>query len=72
MDLALNNLQRLIHHKTQPTNQPTNLQTYAFIHPAKDLPEIYVDHFKNLVWFGFRFFNGISTITGYLMSKPSL
>ena len=24
MDLALNNLQRLICHKTQPTNQPTN------------------------------------------------
>ena len=26
MDLALNNLQRLICHKTQPTNQPTNHQ----------------------------------------------
>ena len=26
MDLALNNLQRLICHKTQPTNQPTNQQ----------------------------------------------
>ena len=25
MDLALNNLQRLICHKTKPTNQPTNL-----------------------------------------------
>ena len=24
MDLALNNLQRLICHETQPTNQPTN------------------------------------------------
>ena len=24
MDLALNNLQRLIGHKIQPTNQPTN------------------------------------------------
>ena len=24
MDVALNNLQRLICHKTQPTNQPTN------------------------------------------------
>ena len=24
MDLALNNLQRLICHKTKPTNQPTN------------------------------------------------
>ena len=24
MDLALNNLQRLLCHKTQPTNQPTN------------------------------------------------
>ena len=24
MDLALNNLQRLICHKIQPTNQPTN------------------------------------------------
>ena len=23
MDLVLNNLQRLIYHKTQPTNQPT-------------------------------------------------
>ena len=23
-DLALNNLQRLLYHKTQPTNQPTN------------------------------------------------
>ena len=23
MDLALNNLHRLIYHKTQPTNQPT-------------------------------------------------
>ena len=27
MDLALNNLQRLICHKTQPTNQPTNQST---------------------------------------------
>ena len=24
MDLALNNQQRMIYHKTQPTNQPTN------------------------------------------------
>ena len=29
MDLVLNNLQRLIRHKTQPTNQPTNIyQTF--------------------------------------------
>ena len=28
MDLALNNLQRLICHKIQPTNQPTNQPTY--------------------------------------------
>ena len=27
MDLALNNLQRLIYHKTQPTNQPTKQPT---------------------------------------------
>ena len=27
MDLALNNLQRLICHKTQQTNQPTNQPT---------------------------------------------
>ena len=27
MDLALNNLQRLIYHKKQPTNQPTNQPT---------------------------------------------
>ena len=27
MDLALNNFQRLICHKTQPTNQPTNQPT---------------------------------------------
>ena len=27
MDLALNNLQRLICRKTQPTNQPTNQPT---------------------------------------------
>ena len=25
MDLALNNQQRLIYHKTQPTNQPTKI-----------------------------------------------
>ena len=25
MDLALNSIQRLIYHDTQPTNQPTNL-----------------------------------------------
>ena len=29
MDLALNNLQRLICHKIQPTNQPTNKGCYA-------------------------------------------
>ena len=28
MDLALNNLQRLIRHKTQPTNQPTVFHTF--------------------------------------------
>ena len=28
MDLPLNNLQKLIPHKTQPTNQPTNQSTY--------------------------------------------
>ena len=28
MDLVLDKLQRLICHKTQPTNQPTNHQTY--------------------------------------------
>ena len=31
MDSALNNLERLISHKIQPTNQPTN-QTKSFIH----------------------------------------
>ena len=28
LDLALNNLQGFISHKTQPTNQPTNLLDY--------------------------------------------
>ena len=28
MNLALNNLQRLICHKTQPTNQPTNQHVF--------------------------------------------
>ena len=32
MDLALNNLQRLICHKTQPINQPTNL--WKGMHPT--------------------------------------
>ena len=27
MDLALNNLQRLIYYKTQPTDQPTKIKT---------------------------------------------
>ena len=31
MDLALNNLQRLICHKIQPTNQPTNLSIYLCV-----------------------------------------
>ena len=40
MDLALNNLQRLVCHKIQPTSQPTNqppIDTYVFIYPAKIL-----------------------------------
>ena len=31
MDLALNDLQRLICHKTQPTNQPTNPISWLYI-----------------------------------------
>ena len=30
MDLALNNLQRLLCHKTQPTNQPTTIDIISF------------------------------------------
>ena len=33
MDLALNNLQRLICHKSQPTNQPTNQPLHHGIFP---------------------------------------
>ena len=32
MDLALSNLRRLICHKTQPTNQPTNKQNQMIIY----------------------------------------
>ena len=35
MDLALNNLQRLICHKTQPTNQPTSSITIPCIREGK-------------------------------------
>ena len=38
MDLALNNLQRLIYHKTQPTNQPTKVsQNFWFTLVGMDL-----------------------------------
>ena len=35
MDLALNNLQRLICHKTQPTNQPPSLLFLPFFSFSK-------------------------------------
>ena len=31
-DLALNNPQGLVCHKTQPTNQPTHIDMYVYIH----------------------------------------
>ena len=31
MDLALNNLQKLMCHKTQPTSQPTKLSSFVFL-----------------------------------------
>ena len=43
MDLALNNLQRLICHKTQPTNQPTNLMLKSV--PAQSARDLeYTDY----------------------------
>ena len=41
MDVALNNLQRLICHKTQPTNQPTNRYFYLILIICK---QIYLAH----------------------------
>ena len=43
MDLALNNLQRLICHKTQIPNQPTNQPTYKIIEVSSDEYAQYLD-----------------------------
>ena len=68
-DLALNNLQRLICHKTQTTK------------PSQTKPINEVDQstlfFKNMSKIGFRLvwfvgFYGISTSVGYLMPNPFL
>ena len=43
MDLALNNLQRLICYKTQPTNQPTNqhkVDTCKYMHKKETITTI--------------------------------
>ena len=41
-DLALNNLQKLICHKTQPTNQPTNQQIASFYSSSLIFIDIYL------------------------------
>ena len=52
MDLALNNLQRLICHKTQtPTNQPTNqsILSYFMMFLLYELEENYMIDLNNLM-----------------------
>ena len=50
MDLALNNLQRLICHKNQPTNQPTNQVKIFFQSDVFNVSLMFVKgHFKSYV-----------------------
>ena len=51
LDLSLNNLQKLISHKTQPTNQPTNQptkqtnQTSSMVYSVRMISLLAIDSF---------------------------
>ena len=63
MDLALKNQQRLICHKTQPTNQPTNLCFVGFAAPKNGLPPTKCE----IIRFGLVMLYSSSDLADYLM-----
>ena len=64
MDLALNNLQRLICHKTQPTNQPAIQRTIFFFHLLTYL--VYFQFFQRLLFsFFLSFFLSFFTFSSF-------
>ena len=73
MDLTLNNLQRLICHKTQITNQPNPVFTYVL--NIYDLKTHFVDTFLKRAWAdsflqlnGFKYFD-LSRIVLFICTK---